>query len=200
MSDFPRFLDQLLRQGEAVLRAKPAEPSSGRQEAVDLLADAFRDYRLAVAGPPVEFDPETAVAAGGLVWQACWFLLRREEDAAEVERLVRMPGPPRSPAEHLSADLTLRFLPQVHRRARAAAADDVLTARLTDVLREWPLSGALSDVADGPLTEPEFAGHAGLLLLYAERLAAHPRPEWVPAAGAAREYLELITAEAGRRV
>jgi hypothetical protein len=200
MSDFPRFLRQLLREGDAVLHAKPAVPLSGRQEAVDLLAGAFRDYRLAVAGPPVGFEPEAAVAAGELVWHACWFLLQHGEDCGEVERLVRMPGPPRSPAEHLSADLTLRYLPPVYRRARATAADDILTARLTHVLREWPLSGVLSDVADGPLTKPDFAGHAGLLLLYAERLGAHPRPEWMPAGSVAREYVELVSAEAGRRV
>jgi hypothetical protein len=200
MSVFSEFLYQLLREGEAVLREKPATPAADRQQARDQLAGAFRDYRLAVAGPRVDFDPEAALAGGELVWHACWFLLHHGEAGEEVERLVRMPRPPRSPAEHLSADLVLRHLPGVYRRARAAAPDDVLTARLAHVLREWPLSGALSDVADGPLTEPEFSGHPGLLLLYAERLAKHPRPAWVPAAGAAREYVDLVCAEAGIRV
>jgi hypothetical protein len=72
-----------------------------------------------VAGPAVPFDPDTALAAAELTCWACWFLLDRNQPETEVEERVRMAGVPRSPAEHLSADLVLRYLPQVYRRARA---------------------------------------------------------------------------------
>jgi hypothetical protein len=39
-------------------------------------------------------------------------------------------------------------------------------------------------------------GHPGLLLLYAERLAEHLRPEWVPD-GPARPYVELVFTQRG---
>jgi hypothetical protein len=64
------------------------------------------------------------------------------------------------------------------------------------VLRRWPLSGVLADIEQGPLTALDFSGHAGLLLLYAERLARHERPTWFPT-GAAKEYLELVWTELG---
>ena len=92
-----------------------------------------------------------------------------------------MPIEPPTPAHHLSADLTLRYLPQVLNRARGLDPTDPLIGLLEDVLRRWPLSGVLSDVAEAPLGSLEFGGHPGLLLLYAERLAANDRPAWRPA-------------------
>ncbi len=86
-------------------------------------------------------------------------------------------APPSNPASaHLSADVVLRFLAAVHRRARALAPDDVLTGALAKVWSEWPLTGALADATDGPLTPPTFGVHPGLSLRYAEWLASRPKP------------------------
>jgi hypothetical protein len=59
------------------------------------------------------------------------------------------------------------------------------------VLRQWPLSGVLSDVTEPPLTPPEFDGNPGLMLLYAERLARHEKSAWVPQ-GEGREYVQWV--------
>jgi hypothetical protein len=200
MQAFATFLQGLLREGDAVLSEKPARSPSGSQEAIEVLSAAFARVRLDVAGLPVEFDTTIALAAGELLWQACWFLLNRSEPPADVERQIDMPQTPQTAADHLSADLTLRYLPYVHRRARAAAPDDVLTGRLALLLRRWPLSGVLSDVVEGPQADLGFAGHPGLLLLYAERLIQNRKPAWVPVDGEARAYADLIFAEFGTTV
>jgi hypothetical protein len=161
-----------------------------------LLRGAFADYRLDVAGPLIPFDPAAAVAAVEFVGWACWFLLHRQEPPAEVESCLPRLAPPTMPGQHFSADLTFRFLPQVHRRSRALNADDPLTRRLEQLLRQWPLSGVLADVLDPPEAPVELGGHPGLLLLYAERLADNLRPAWVPA-GPALEYVELVFEERG---
>jgi MoxR-vWA-beta-propeller ternary system domain bpX4 len=151
-----------------------------------------------VAGPPPPFDPDAAASAAGRVWCACWFLLHRADEPDTVEKALVM-TPPMNASQHLSADLTLRFLPQVHRRARALAAADPMTACLGRLLREWPLSGVLSDVSEPPLTPPEFDGHKGLLMLYAERLAANVKPAWLPT-GSGLPYVELAFADRGLTV
>jgi hypothetical protein len=77
----------------------------------------------------------------------------------------------------------------VHRRAKALNPTDALVRALEFTLRRWPLSGVLCEIDDAPVLElPE---HAGLLLLYAERLRAHHKPAWIPS-GTAREYCELV--------
>jgi hypothetical protein len=194
MAAFVDFAQQLLTQGAVVLRERPRQTPPDRAEAGALLRRAHADCRLDVAGPLLPFDADAALSAAERVWWACWFLVQRGEPPEELDRCLAPLPAPTAAAQHLSADLTLRFLPQVHRRARALAADDPLTRRLEDILRRWPLSGVLADVGEAPLTPVEFAGHPGLLLLYAERLAGNVRPSWVPG-GPALEYVELIFAE-----
>jgi hypothetical protein len=191
MMAFAEFLKRLLEEGSVVMHARPEIRPADQKAAGELLAAAFADERLEVAGPLLTYDAKVAIAAAECVWFACWFLLHHGEPAGDLEKLLTL-LPPRNPAQHLSADLTLRYLPQVHRRARSLAADDVLTGLLTTLLRQWPLSGVLSDVEEAPLTPPEFDGHHGLLMLYAERYAAHPKPAWTPE-GPGLAYIELVT-------
>jgi hypothetical protein len=200
MSSLASFLESLFREGTVVLRERPVPAADNQSDALDLLTQTYARYRLEVAGPPVPFDAASALAAAKLLQQACWFLFSHSDREEEAERRLVMPGPPATAAQHLSADLVLRYLPQVRRRARAAAADDVLAVRLAAVLRQWPLSGVLSDMQEEPTTSLEFDGHYGLQMLYAERLAHNEKPAWMPPPGATREVVELVFAGLGKTV
>ncbi len=197
MTAFVEFLKDLLLEGKVRLRGRPCAEVGERPAVLSLLAQAYADYRLDVAGPLLDFDAATALAAGELVWAACWFLVNRDEPPAALEQRLAMPGPPSTPAQHLSADLVLRYLPQLHRRARAWDPADRLTQLLAQTLRQWPLTGVLAEVEDEPLTPVDFGGHPGVLLLYAERLAQHRKPAWVPQ-GPALEYVEWVAHGQGK--
>jgi hypothetical protein len=188
------FLQQLFETGEVVLRDRPGSPPDEEVAVRQILGTAFDNHRLSVAGPLLSFDADSAFAAARLLTDACWFLVSHGEPDSEVQRSLVMPRPPTSAQQHLSADLLFRYLPLVHRRARASAPDDVLTRLLTDLLRQWPLSGVLADVADEPTTPLQFNDHPGLLLLYAERLLHNDRPAWRPTTGLACETWELVRA------
>jgi len=194
MSTLLEFTRQLLQDGTVMLEQRPQCTADDRRAAAQVLSQIYGEYRLDIAGPPLEFDAKMAVAAAELLWNACWFLLSHEEPEAQVRELIRMPGPPASAAAHLSADLMLRFVPQIQRRARAVAADDVFATLLSAVLRQWPLSGVLGNDEDVPTTDLEFCGHPGLLLCYAERLARNRKGEWI-GQGSAQGYLELVLQE-----
>lgn len=185
------FLQRLFRDGRVILRGQPVFSPRDRAEASRLLAATYADYRLQVAAPLIDFDAVTALAASELLHRACWFLVNHDDPPEVIEKQLSMPEFPVSPAQHLSADLVLRYLPLVHRRAQALAPADRLPALLAQVLRQWPLSGVLSDVADEPLISLELGGHPGLLLLYAERLARNDKPGWRPE-GQGLEYVELV--------
>jgi len=198
MSTLAPFLDRLLTTGEARLTGRP-EPDD-RRDAVEILGRAFAEYRLDVAGPPIDFDPEAALAAGLFTARACWFAVTRDAPPEQVMSLLSAVPDPATPAAHLSIDLTLRYAVTVYRRAHAQNAADALVARLAETLRRCPLTGVLSDVADAPAADLAFAGHAGLELLYAERLAANFRPAWLPAEGRPRERVEVVFHQMGRAV
>jgi MoxR-vWA-beta-propeller ternary system domain bpX4 len=205
MAGFAEFLKRLLTEGAAVLRDRPSFDAQERSQATAVLERAYANARLHVAGPLLDFDAPTALAAAEVVWLAGWFLLVRNEESDEVEKGLRLPEPTRHPGRHLSADLTLRYLPQIYQRARSIAADDVLTHGLARILQQWPLSGVLAALDDGPTTPLDALNHPGLFLLYAERLAEHASPaalarcgsDWTPRQGLAREWVERVFAERG---
>lgn len=193
---FIEFLDGLFTEGRVILRARPHEERSELRQAEKLLAAAYEDHRLDVAGPPIPFDVASALAAAEQLWLACWFLLHRGDPPGEIEKCLPALPPPVSAAQHLSTDLVLRFAVQVQRRARNVDPTDVLTQRLEQLLRRHPLSGVLADIEEGPLTPIRLDDHPGLQMLYAERLAEKPRPRWVPE-GPAFAHVEMIFAERG---
>jgi len=188
------FIRRLLDQGEAVLKGRPQSSQSQHEAVAAFLREAFADYRLEIAGPLIEFDAATAVAASELVWHACWFLVNRSEPNEVLEERLVMPNLPTTASQHLSADLVLRYLPQIHRRVQALTPGDALAQLLGRVLRQWPLSGVLSDVDEEPTTDLDLGGHPGLMLFYAERLARKEKPAWLPR-GQALEYVKLVFQE-----
>ncbi len=197
MDCFEDFLSRLLREGRVVFRRGPHRSPDASVEAVRLLAMAYEEDRRNVAGPAIAFDAAVACEAGELVWHACWALVSRGDRVEDLEPRLTMRRPPSKASDHASADLLFRYLPQILHRARAIDPSDPLVAMLGGVLRQWPLSGVLADLEDGPATPPELAGHPGLMLLYSERFAGRPRPAWRPG-GRAREALELVLQETGR--
>jgi MoxR-vWA-beta-propeller ternary system domain bpX4 len=189
MSPLAEFLDLLLYQGRVVLRARP-ELSARDASAVSVLRRGFADYGLELAGPPIALDAETALAAARFIQNACWLLLNRSEPDSGLERYLVLPGQPRGPDQHASADLLLRYLPQVYQRAQRQDPGDWLSVVLAETLRRWPLSGVLAYLDEPPIGPLDF-GHPGLYLLYAERWVQHARPAWAPS-GLGQEYVELV--------
>jgi len=201
MTAFHQFLTQLLNDGKIVFRSARAPEDRPSSPAVAVLAAAFDTHGLSVAGPRIAFDSGVACAAAELVRRASWATVNHDERVADLEKRLNMPGSPATPSQHLSADLTLRYVPQILRRARGLLPSDPLVGLLANMLRRWPLSGVLSDVEEGPLTALDFGGHPGLSMLYAERLCRNDRPAWRPSQpGLAWDYYELVREEQGRTV
>ncbi|CAN5871789.1 hypothetical protein BH23PLA1_BH23PLA1_18950 [soil metagenome] len=200
MSALSDFLDNLFREGTVVFRDHPALSGSDRAGTAEVLRRAFDEDCLDLAGAPPTFDEAAAVEAAEWTRMACWFMVHREEPVEELKLGLTLPKAARSPGAHLSADLTFRYLPLIHRRARALSTNDLLTRRLAELLRQWPLTGVLSDVEEAPIGPVDWTwdGHFGLMLLYAERLAVTEKPAWCPT-GKAFECVEWVLDGLGRR-
>jgi hypothetical protein len=192
---FRDWLARVLADGASVQDAPPHLPPAERPAVLAALRAAFDRHALDVAGPPVAFDPAAALGAAVVLARACWLLVAGE---AGEHVALDAGAEPATPAAHLSADVTLRLLPAVYRRAHVRAPDGELVAALDRLFRAWPLSGVLADLGGEPTTAPEFGGHPGLQLLYAERLVETGRVGWVPPPGAAREWAERVHQERGK--
>jgi hypothetical protein len=184
------LLRSLLHEGRISFRERPT-PASGLNAAVGVLREAYLTHASEVAGPPIAFDEEVALAAALLVIEACWALVHPTEPVPAFRVGPGGGNGPVTASEHLSADLTFQYLPQIHQRARAIDRSDPLRDALEAVLRAWPLSGVLADLEDAPAAPVDLEGHEGLMLLYAERWARHGIEAWRPR-GRAGEYAELV--------
>ncbi len=201
MSGLTVFLEALFSDGRVRFHGPPESSPSARASASTLLKNAFDEDAMDLAGPTLKFDVDTAIRAAEWSRYACWYLVSRTEAGEVVERTLAPLAEPRRAEQHLSADLTFRYLPLVHRRARAIAPDDLLTTRLADLFRRWPLSGVLSDVHDGPTSPLDFGGHPGLLMLYAERLLQNEKLAWIPETGSiALDHFERVGGYARSKV
>ena len=195
MPAFTLWLTGVLGEGHSTLTAAPAPANAERPAVESLLRSAYDTLRLEVAGPPIPINLPLALGCAGLLADACWHLSALTADAPLPAGDL---GEPATASDHLTGDLLLRLLVSVRRRATLRGPADPLAEWCERILRAWPLSGVSMGCRAGPTTPLTFDGHAGLQMLYAERLVANPEPAWVPPRSPLTEYVERAFAEAGR--
>ncbi|MFO0956139.1 MAG: hypothetical protein U0800_01590 [Isosphaeraceae bacterium] len=193
MDDLAGFLRPLFEAGAVRFEGQPP-PALGPLEASrELLRARYERACLELAGPAPAFNERVAVGAAELLRKTCWALVDRSESPEVLARRLRPEFEAALPSDHFSADLTFRYLPGVYRRARAIDLRDPLAEIVAGLLRDWPLSGVLAGLDDGPTRPPDFGDQAGIAMMYAERFAARRKEAWMPA-GLAREMLERVSA------
>jgi MoxR-vWA-beta-propeller ternary system domain bpX4 len=165
------FLSELFNEGR--VRLGPPTPALWEhdEDAADWLMEFERQYRLELPGEPPPVSTSAAVWAASAFHRACQFLVFRDLGADIVARDLQGGPNADDPAVHYSVDLTFRFLPDLHRQARTAAAGDVLVQKLVEWANRWPLSsvgiaGAVPASIDG------FIEHPCLRQLYTDRIIA----------------------------
>jgi hypothetical protein len=197
VATFADWLTEVLNHGISLQTAAPELETRERNHVEKVLRAAFDLQLLSLAGPLVHFTAEVAVQACEVLARHCWFYATRPEDSAWLSD--QLPEP-MTASEHLSTDITLRFLPTVYRRAIARGQGDLQTTACEKLLRRYPLSGVLMNCPTGPTTPLTLDCHPGLMMLYAERLVQHPEAAWVPTSGLSREYVERAFAEIGKPI
>ena len=134
------FLHDLFEHGRVA--TKSAEVSvDDQQHALHVLRE-FECYDRAnwPAGQP-DFSEQIGLWSAKLLYHACHFVVERDAKPESLERaLTIQPPEPPSASAHYSADLTLRFLPDVTKLAQTAAEDDPLGEMLLNLARQWPLA------------------------------------------------------------
>ena len=189
------FFRSLLRDGR--LRIGAAVSWQLTDAALDDAKSALAAQSLSLAGPPIVGSLETLLPALQVVYRFGRRALHPETTSAQTDTSLKMPRPPRSAAEHLGADLALRFLPGLLQRLVARDPGDELATAAKRLLCEWPLSGVLADLREPPTSPLDFGGHLGIRFLYAERLANRERTGWHPPAEAS-DGIELVRQVRGR--
>lgn len=165
---------------------------------IPLLREWHAESLADLSGPPLAFDETAARYGAQMLFRAAWFYLHRDAPEQHVVTLLAdpLPGGPSATAL-FSADLTLCYLPDLHRIARTLAPGDPLLAALQRMADALPLSGAgLPPENDAP-RHPQAAAwrslltHPGLWRLFTDRIIAASARWWLPH-GEVRQSLRRV--------
>jgi hypothetical protein len=164
-----RFVNQLIGTGRVHVAARGL-PADQDADAPDAMREVDVVARLDAPGDPPVLDVPAAVWAAGVLNAACRLLVYRDLTLGPDTPLA--PPCPSGPSASAvwSADLTLRYLPDVLRHARAVAQDDPLVAALLELARAWPLSSVGVPGVPRPLDLTHVWSHPSLRQLYVDRV------------------------------
>lgn len=141
-------------------------------DSLEILTEVEAEYRNELPGSPPSLSEPAMLWAALIVFRASSFLAYRDVNEEVIRLALDQNCPaPASPSVCYSVDLTLRFLPDLIRLAKAASESDPLVGMLTALARQWPLSSV--GVANvGIVDVTGFVENDCLMRIYVDRIFA----------------------------
>lgn len=168
-----RFITGLLEQGSVTLEKDlfPFDANDRIEAEAKLLRFYERDrYNMPGTVPP--FDQNAALWAATYMYRTIQFMLMRDLGEKELAEHLHDFAQPRDAAAMYSADLVLRFLPDVFNLARGLSPDDPLVLRLKKTAAQFPLSSVPVEIPDDTDLQ-QVMEHRSLRLAYTDRIIKH---------------------------
>ncbi|WP_312173562.1 hypothetical protein [Chryseobacterium sp.] len=168
------FLDTLflLRKEECITIFTDFYEISGKeiQDTTDYLEAEFEKERLEFLSLEINFDKEAAVWAAKVLYHSAQLYLIRQDTAKDIHKLIPAYKGKRDISSILSADLPLRFLPQVISVLQNADPEDPLIKILENILQQFHYSGIGYDIESGNINWEEELKDSTYRKLYLERI------------------------------
>ncbi|WP_143310291.1 hypothetical protein [Chitinophaga vietnamensis] len=166
------FITALIREGQvAVAHDITPFPPEALQEATAVLHSYYlHDISDMPADPPA-FDPEAALWAAIYVFRTTQLIMLKTPAAEQVSTLL-LPYPGAITAAAIySADLCLRYLPDLLSMSKGLAPDDPLLTQLRQTAAAWPYSSTGMQITPAAHLDI-ITGNSSLLQAYADRVIA----------------------------
>jgi hypothetical protein len=116
------------------------------KEAEDLFESEFEKERLEFLYDKIPFNKESAIWAAKILYHSAQLYLIRKDTAKDLEKLIPQYQREKDVSAILSADLSLRFLPQLLDALQVADSTDPLVKLLENILHQFHYSGIGSDL------------------------------------------------------
>lgn len=168
------FLDTLflLRKEECITIFADVKQISPReeQEAAEYFETEFEKERLEFLSDQIPFDKEAAVWAAKILYHSVQLYLVRENTEKDLAKLIPDFKGKLDLSAKLSADLSLRFVPQIVVALKNVDADDPLIKLLETILQQFHYSGVETDLELEHLNWEEELKDTTYRKLYLERI------------------------------
>ncbi|WEK69520.1 MAG: hypothetical protein P0Y62_16995 [Candidatus Chryseobacterium colombiense] len=168
------FLDTLflLRKEECITIFADVKPISLKEEkeAAEYFETEFEKERLEFFSDQIPFDKDAAVWAAKILYHSVQLYLVRENTEKNLAKLIPEFKGKFDLSSKLSADLSLRFLPQIVIALKNVDPDDPLIALLETILKQFHYSGIEADIELEHLNWEEELKDPTYRKLYLERI------------------------------
>lgn len=168
------FLDTLflLRQEECITIFTDLQEISRKEEhdAAEYLETEFEKERLEFLSDTISYDKEAAIWAAKILYHSAQLYLIRENTAKDLNKLIPPFNGKRDVSAILSADLSLRFVPQIILALQQADPEDRLIKLLENILIRFHYSAVGFDLELGNISWEEELKDNTYRKLYLEKI------------------------------
>ena len=164
------FISSLINKGEVgVAHVLQAFDEEDIRLAKIHLQQYYTDDINDMPGQAPHYDEKAALWAADYLYRTIQFLLLRHLEAAELKSYLAPFDGEQTPAAIYSADLCLRFLPDIFSLAKGISPNDPLVKALILLAAQWPLSAAaIPEIPAEGLSA--VLDHPSLKLTYIDRI------------------------------
>lgn len=140
------------------------------KEAEDFFESDFEKERLDFLSDKISFNKEAAIWAAKVLYHSAQLYLIRKDTAKNLEKLIPQYQGEKNTSAILSADLSLRFLPQLLDALQIADSTDPLVKMLENILHQFHYSGMGLDLNLEKINWEEELKNKTYRKLYLERI------------------------------
>lgn len=168
------FLDTLflLRKEGALTIFSDLKTLTKKEEndAEDFFESEFEKERLDFLSDKIPFNKEAAIWAAKILYHSAQLYLIRKDTAKDLEKLIPQYQGEKDVSAILSADLSLRFLPQLLDALQVADSTDPLVKMLENISHQFHYSGIGLDLNLEKINWEEELKYKTYRKLYLERI------------------------------
>jgi hypothetical protein len=174
---FLEMIRTLRKQEEVILYGNILHVNEKSTESVvDFLYNEYQKELLEYPDHQApEFDPVAALWAAKTIYIAAQLLLYRENKETDLDALLPDYTVPRTASSVLSADLCLRFLPDILVKLKMIDSEDALIEILERKIVYWHYSGINYDLPIEELDFDSMFAETGLKGLYINRIITYKK-------------------------
>jgi hypothetical protein len=167
------FIQDLLESGQVKVAGQLISfTDEDIKQAVILLKRYYAEDKLDMPFLAPDFSPEAAVWAALYLYHTIQFTLLRDQGEDTVKKYLSSFSGTVTPEAIYSADLLLRYLPDLLALAKGLAPDDVLVTCLKITIAQWPFS-SVGLPATELINEELILTHPSLKYAYIDKIIKH---------------------------
>lgn len=174
---FLKMIQHLRKNEEVMLYSDDLLPVSNTEQRmiVAFLADEFKMESVTYPVNTIHFEPKAALWAAQTIYTAAQLILYRKNEEKVLTTLF--PDFPEKITDSalLSADLCLRFLPEILRQIKLIDMEDELIVILEKHLTKWHYSGISYPLPIDLLDFEPILAHPYLIQMYVDKVIALKR-------------------------